>query len=115
MKYKKVLMVMLAALTASAADSFTRVSAVALKALENDGKELAILDPREEGTYGLGHLLHAVNIPLSKLELNIDLLVPRLALVFHTSDIVCFACRDDRGCIPTIGLESDIDALWKTW
>src|SRR5579864_1120551 len=26
---------------------FTRVSAVALKALENDGKELAILDPRE--------------------------------------------------------------------
>jgi len=56
---------------------FTRVSAVALKALENDGKELAILDPREEGTYGLGHLLHAVNIPLSKLELNIDLLVPR--------------------------------------
>ncbi len=56
---------------------FTRVSAVALKALENDGEELAILDPREEGTYGLGHLLHAVNIPLSKLELNIDLLVPR--------------------------------------
>src|SRR6266700_2461943 len=57
--------------------SFTRVSAVALKALENDGKELAILDPREEGTYGLGHLLHAVNIPLSKLELDIDLLAPR--------------------------------------
>jgi rhodanese-related sulfurtransferase len=79
MKYKKLLMVMLAALTASAANSSTRVSAVALKGLENDGKELAILDPREEGTYGLGHLLHAVNIPLSKLELNIDLLVPRLS------------------------------------
>jgi len=45
-------MVMLSELTASAADSFTRVSAVALKALENDGKELAILDPREEGAYG---------------------------------------------------------------
>ncbi len=77
MQYKTVLVLMLAVLTASAADSFTRVSAVALKALENDGKELAILDPREEGTYGQGHLLHAVNIPLSKLELNVDVLVPR--------------------------------------
>src|SRR5579863_6087730 len=77
MKYREVLMVILSALTASATGSFTRVSAVSLKAIENDGKELAILDPREEGAYGLGHLLHAVNIPLSKLELNIDLLVPR--------------------------------------
>src|SRR6266851_9058962 len=77
MQYKTVLVLMLAVLTASSADSFTRVSAVALKALENDGKELAILDPREEGTYGQGHLLHAVNIPLSKLELNVDVLVPR--------------------------------------
>src|SRR6202049_4649290 len=77
MKYKKVLVLMLTVLTVSAADSFTRVSAIALKALENDGKELAILDPREEGAYGQGHLLHAVNIPLSKLELNVDALVPR--------------------------------------
>src|SRR5215470_1819560 len=76
MKYKKVLMMVIAVLTATAAE-FPRVSAVALKAMENDGKELAMLDPREEGTYGEGHLLHAVNIPLSKLELNIDALVPR--------------------------------------
>src|SRR5579863_5798340 len=77
MKYREVLMVILSALAASAAGSFPGVSAVALKALEHDGKELAILDPREEGTYGLNHLLHAVNVPLSKLELNIDMLVPR--------------------------------------
>ena len=77
MKNKKVVVLMLATLTVSAADSFTKVSAVQLKKLQNDGKELAILDPREEGTYGVGHLLHAVNIPLSKLELNVDLLVPR--------------------------------------
>jgi rhodanese-related sulfurtransferase len=70
-------MAMPSAQAASAADSSTRVDAVTLKALENDGKELAILDPREEGTYGQGHLLHAVNTPLSKLELNIDSLVPR--------------------------------------
>lgn len=77
MKCKEALIVMLSVLTASAAGSFPRVSAVALKALENDGKELAILDPREEGVYGQNHLLHAVNVPLSRLELNIDLLVPR--------------------------------------
>jgi rhodanese-related sulfurtransferase len=77
MKNGRVVVLMLATLTVSAADSFTRVSAVQLKKLQNDGKELAILDPREEGAYGLGHLLHAVNIPLSKLELNVDLLVPR--------------------------------------
>src|SRR5216684_2852253 len=77
MKYKKVLVLMLTVLTVSAAESFTRISAAALKALENDGKELAILDPREEGAYGQGHLLHAVNIPLSKLELNVDALAPR--------------------------------------
>jgi rhodanese-related sulfurtransferase len=71
-------MLILAVLTASAAaDSFPRVSAIALKALENDRKELAIIDPREEGAYGQGHLLHAVNIPLSKLELDVDALVPR--------------------------------------
>ena len=77
MKCKKLLVVTFMALTASAADRITRIKAVALKALENDGKELAIIDPREEGTYGQGHLLHAVNIPLSKLELNIAALVPR--------------------------------------
>ena len=77
MKYKNVVVLMFAVLTASSADTFNRVSAAALKALENDGKELAILDPREEGSYGLGHLLHAVNIPLSRLELNVDALVPR--------------------------------------
>jgi rhodanese-related sulfurtransferase len=80
---------MLAALTAfsvTAADSFNRVSAAALKALEKDGKELAILDPREEGSYGQGHLLHAVNVPLSKLELNVDALVPRRSTRIVLSD-----------------------------
>ena len=77
MEYKNAVVLTFAVVAASSADTFTRVSAAALKALENDGKELAILDPREEGSYGLGHLLHAVNIPLSKLELNMDALVPR--------------------------------------
>jgi rhodanese-related sulfurtransferase len=89
MAYREMLVLMLAALTAlsvSAADRFTRVSAAALKAIEEDGKELAILDPREEGSYGQGHLLHAVNIPLSKLELNVAALVPRRSTRIVLSD-----------------------------
>ena len=77
MKCKNLLLLILAAVTASAAGSITKVSAVTLKAAEKDGKELAILDPREEGAYGQGHLLQAVNIPLSKVELLVDSLVPR--------------------------------------
>ena len=77
MKYKVALVFMLLALTASAANKFPRIREAALKAMESDGKEIAIIDPREEGTYGQAHLLHAVNIPLSKLELEIDPLVPR--------------------------------------
>jgi rhodanese-related sulfurtransferase len=80
MDYRAILLLTLAALTTvavSAAEGFSRISAAALKALEKDEKELAILDPREEGAYGQSHLLHAVNIPLSRLELNIDALVPR--------------------------------------
>ena len=77
MKYKAAVLFTLVALTASAANKFPRIRAAALKAMESDGKEIAIIDPREEGTYGQAHLLHAVNIPLSKLELEIDPLVPR--------------------------------------
>jgi rhodanese-related sulfurtransferase len=63
---------------AFAADSsFVRVSASALETMEADGKELAIIDPREEGVFGEAHLLYAVNMPLSKLELNIFRMVPR--------------------------------------
>ena len=67
----------LAAITATAADNFPRVTAPTLKTIEADGKELAIIDPREEGVFGAAHLLHAVNLPLSKLELNIFRMVPR--------------------------------------
>ena len=41
------------------------------------GEEIAIIDPREEGLYGKAHLLSAVNVPLSRLELLVERLVPR--------------------------------------
>jgi rhodanese-related sulfurtransferase len=43
-----------------------------------DGGEIAFLDVREEGQHGEGHPLLAVNLPYSRLELDIGRLVPRL-------------------------------------
>ena len=48
-----------------------------LKAMITDGAELAILDVREEGVFSKRHLLFASSLPLSRLELRIDALVPR--------------------------------------
>jgi rhodanese-related sulfurtransferase/predicted metal-dependent enzyme (double-stranded beta helix superfamily) len=48
-----------------------------LKAMLNDGGELALLDVREEGVFSKSHLLFAVPCPLSRLEQRIAALVPR--------------------------------------
>jgi hypothetical protein len=42
-----------------------------------EGGELAFLDIREEGQHGSGHPLLSVNLPYSRLELEIARLVPR--------------------------------------
>src|SRR5690348_3715470 len=43
-----------------------------------DGRELAILDAREEGEFGAGHLFWAVPCPLSRREIRVRSLLPRL-------------------------------------
>src|SRR6266704_4199301 len=48
-----------------------------LKAMLRDGRELALLDVREEGVFARSHLLFATPIPLSRLELELAALVPR--------------------------------------
>lgn len=48
-----------------------------LKQMLVDGRELALIDVREQGVFGQGHLLLASSIPLSNLEWRIDDLVPR--------------------------------------
>ena len=54
------------------------VSAVALHArLRDDKGEFALLDLRERGPHGRGHPLLATCLPLSRLDLDIDRLVPR--------------------------------------
>jgi rhodanese-related sulfurtransferase len=53
------------------------IDARALKAQLHDGGELTLLDAREELPFGRRHLLMASCIPLSRLELLVDDLVPR--------------------------------------
>ena len=53
------------------------VNAAAVKAMLEDGGELALIDVREELTFSQNHLLWARNVPLSRLELRFARLVPR--------------------------------------
>ena len=67
-----------------------QVSPAELRGWITDGSELAILDAREEGEFGSGHLFWAVPCPLSRAELRIPALLPRIA-----TRIVCV--DDGRG------------------
>src|SRR3954466_11549297 len=49
----------------------------AVKAMLSDGRELALVDLREELVFSRNHLLWARSIPLSRLELRFARLVPR--------------------------------------
>jgi rhodanese-related sulfurtransferase len=69
------------------------VSARALKAQLHDGGEIALLDAREEGIFHARHLLLASCVPLGRLELLIDDLVPR-----RGTRVVW--CDDDDGSAP---------------
>jgi rhodanese-related sulfurtransferase len=66
------------------------VSAAAVRAMLQDGSELALIDLREELIYSQNHPLWARNVPLSRLELRFPRLVPRKA-----TRIVL--CDDDDG------------------
>ena len=48
-----------------------------LKNMLHDGGEVALLDVREDGQFGEGHLLFATPLPYSRLEHGIAALVPR--------------------------------------
>ena len=66
------------------------LSRATIKAMLDDGTELALIDVREELTFSQNHLLWARNVPLSRLELRFAILVPRL-----TTRIVL--CDDNDG------------------
>src|SRR3954470_7042541 len=56
---------------------FRPIGAGVVKAMLADGRELALIDVREELIYSQNHLLWARNVPLSRLELRFARLVPR--------------------------------------
>ena len=59
-------------------ENYSAISAEALREALEGEDELAIIDFREEGSFAPAHLLHACNVPLSRLELEIRGLVPRV-------------------------------------
>jgi len=67
-----------------------RIDAATLRGWITDGGELAVLDAREEGEFGAGHLFWAVPCPLSRHESRAACLLPRIA-----TRIVCV--DDGRG------------------
>ena len=62
-----------------------RIDAKTLKSWLSDGNEIALLDVREYGRYGEGHLFFAVSLPYSRFELGLPALVPNPA---HTAGAV---------------------------
>src|SRR5215471_18292169 len=72
------------------------IGPIQVKAMSEDGEEIAILDLREELIYSRAHLLHARSLPLSRLELRMAQLVPR-----HETRIVL--CDDDDGLAARAG------------
>src|SRR5271163_3434632 len=53
------------------------IAAAQLRGRLHDGGEIAIVDPREEGSFHQRHLLMASCLPLSRLELVAAALLPR--------------------------------------
>ena len=53
-----------------------------------DGQEIALFDVREHGQYGEAHLFHGVNLPFSRLELEVRRLAPNpgVRLVIYDQD-----------------------------
>ena len=72
------------------------IDAKTLKAMINDGEELALLDVREDGQFGEGHLLFANPLPYSVLETRIDARVPRRStrIVLVENQCARILCRN---------------------
>ena len=58
-------------------DQYQLVTPATLKSWLHDKKEIALLDVREHGQYGEEHLFYVVSTPYSKLESEVQRLVPR--------------------------------------
>ena len=82
--------------------SVKTIDAHSLHAALCSGQEIALIDPREQGSYGARHILRAVNMPRSRFELLYHRMIPRQSvpivlcdagegLVTGVADILAFA------------------------
>jgi len=70
--------------------SWQTVSASKLKEWLVGGDELALLDAREQGVFCQEHLFHAACVPYSRVEMDLERLVPRLdARIVWVDDGAC--------------------------
>ncbi len=60
-------------------DGIARVDAATLKGYLHDGKEIALLDAREEVPFDKSHILMASCVPVGRIETIVGALVPRLS------------------------------------
>jgi rhodanese-related sulfurtransferase len=65
------------------------IDAKTLQQWLHDGAELALIDVREAGQFGEGHLFFAAPVPYSQLELDIGRLIPRVStrIVVHDDGV----------------------------
>ncbi len=75
--------------------TMTDIDPKALREMLFDGEEMALLDVREQGEFGQCHLYQAINAPLSRLELLVRDLVPRLTtrIAVTAADNAALAAR----------------------
>jgi rhodanese-related sulfurtransferase len=78
------------------------VDARTLKSWLHQSGELALLDVREAGQFGESHLLHAVPLPYSRIELDVGRLVPRLS----TRIVLCDGGEDGVAALAARRLEA---------
>lgn len=60
--------------------NYSFITPKTLKSWIHDGNEIALIDVREHGQYGEEHLFSVVSIPYSRLEYEVQKLVPRLSV-----------------------------------
>ncbi len=97
-----------------------QIDAAQLKAMLRDGKELALIDVREEGVFSEAHALYACSIPLSRLEIDIERLVPRKTtrvVLMDEGDAAEPLARDAATRIAAIGYGevAVLDGGMKAW
>lgn len=91
-----------------------RISAAKVRAWLSEGKEFAFIDVREVGQFGESHLLHAVNLPYSRLEIDAPAAIPNATVQVCVMDqgegIAAIAARRlaDIGYLDVAVVEGDL-------